>query len=141
MKGCLIGRRSLLTSRQANKLIAMMVSDPILMRVKVYQHGDEVGADEQFHNMLAHQGKLAEIRPPDIDPRLRAWCAENVVKMHRPEFRQVRDRKMVMSSDFVVFVEPGTHDPYLRSVYEATLVANKPMFYLGNDGRHFWENI
>lgn len=72
-------------------------------------HGDCVGADEEFHNIVLGFGSFASIivHPPK-DPKLRAYCQGDVVL--EPKEYKDRNQDIVNASDWVMGA-PATTQP------------------------------
>lgn len=54
-----------------------------------YHHGDCIGADEQFHQLISDPDKTF-IHPPDVNKK-RAWCFSNHVTEIKPYLDRNRD--------------------------------------------------
>lgn len=74
-------------------------------------HGDCVGADAQFHQIVTDLGINVIVHPPDVSG-CRAYCHSHDVRAPRPFLE--RNRDIVDSSD-VLLAFPATKHEELRS--------------------------
>lgn len=102
----------------------------------VAQHGDCVGADEEFHNLARSQGVTVDIFPPK-DAKKRAFC-KFARKVHEPENYLVRNNLIVINSDFII-AAPKEYHEVLRSgtwsTIRRTQELRKPLTIVWPDGK------
>lgn len=63
-------------------------------------HGDCLGSDEQFHQLVAGTGAIRLVVHPPENPRLRAWCKGDEIKPALPYLE--RNRAIVAASNLLV---------------------------------------
>lgn len=85
--------------------------------MSIARHGDCIGADTEFHDLVTSMGFKTIIHPP-TNPQRRAYCKGDVILKEKPYI--VRDHLMVDAVDFLLAC-PYTNDEVLRSGTWATI--------------------
>lgn len=83
-----------------------------------FHHGDCIGADEQFHQLVRAQGLAKIVVHPPTNNSKRAWCVADVVRDPLPYLE--RDHRMVVETSILV-AAPYQDDEVLRSGTWATI--------------------
>lgn len=101
-----------------NKLQKLLLQEHLEYLVQKYNvskfhHGDCIGADETFHNVVREQIKdcWIKIHPPVNESR-RAWCVGDEYAEAKEYL--VRNTDIVLESD-ILFATPNTVEEQLRS--------------------------
>lgn len=110
------GTRNGMTEKQ--KVAVVYILSQLQHKVDKYRHGDCVGADQDFHEILTKSGfnDQIELHPCDIDSQ-RAWCKAPVI--HEPKPPLERNKDIVRQSS-ILLVCPSGEKEVLRSGTWAT---------------------
>ncbi len=101
-------------------------------------HGDCIGGDKQFHEIITNLGLKRIGHPPD-NPSKRAWCEFDEIREEKPYL--VRNHDIVDEVD-IMFATPLTMHEVFRSgtwsTIRYTLECNKELYIVYRDGT--WNN-
>jgi hypothetical protein len=130
MKIGMTGSRDGITTQAYNSFIACIK----LTQINEAHHGDCIGADALFHNIMQSLNVPIVIHPPDIDT-LRAYCMGGQVLPKKPYLS--RNQDIVNCSDLLVAF-PSTKEEVVRSGTWSTIryaqKVNKPVMIFYPDG-------
>lgn len=96
-------------------------------------HGDCVGSDQEFHNIITSKKIKSVIHPP-INPYKRAYCMGDLVM---PEKQYLSRNKDIVNSSNILIAFPETMTEVLRSGTWSTIRYAKKM---GKDVKIFYPN-
>ena len=104
------GTRIGMTNEQ--KRIFALLLESIRCSLKIFRHGDCIGADMNAHEIvqsLFGDSVRVHIHPP-LDNKERAFCEKDSAVVHQPEAYLKRDKTMVNSSDIVFAFPKGANE-------------------------------
>jgi len=116
MKVGFTGTQEGMSVRQRKKLISVLRALSVPYPIDEFHHGDCIGADKQFHEIV-NDPERTYIHPP-INEVKRAWCYSKHILKSKPYLDRNHD---IVNSTDVLIVAPKTNQEVLRSGTWATL--------------------
>lgn len=97
MKVGFTGTRQGMTRDQEKVVTELLIK----LRVTEGHHGDCVGSDEEFHDILESLALDIVVHPPS-NPKLRAWCKGPDTMVLRPQDYLRRNRDIVRATEALI---------------------------------------